>query len=157
MKYFIIFIFLELLKLTSFGQCDSSLVGKWKVISCFNGEVYFNLKNDSTFLAPEIKVIYPDTLSQKTFIELAKETYGSFVYDFEKDGKFSFFLHSRFQFSGQYCFIKSKHILRQTTKNSLGEDVTEDVKGKIENGLLYISQKWEDNTMYNIVLERVKQ
>ena len=53
------------------GQCDKSLVGHWRVIAAFNGEVYFNLKTDSAFISEEIKEMYPDTSSQNRMLALA--------------------------------------------------------------------------------------
>src|SRR6186997_1424463 len=107
MKYFGLFILLLLSKFSIFGQCDNSIIGEWKVISCFNGEVYFNLKNDSTFLTTEIKQEYPDTLTQRKYIEMAKDIYGRFIYRFNKDGQFthtadSLFNYTGFNYTGKY-------------------------------------------------------
>ena len=87
MKYSVLFIMFFFTEISIFGQCDNSFPGEWKVVSCFNGEVYFNLKTDSTYVTDEIKEMYPDSATQKRFIQLAKDVYGSFVYHFKKNGR----------------------------------------------------------------------
>ena len=155
MKYFIIIILFQITELPTFGQCDESLIGDWRVISCFNGEVYFNLKNDSTFLTPEMKELYPDSTSQWAFIQAAKDIYGSLVYHYAKDGTFIITAEAHYLNSGKYCFIPSDKVVLETTKNSLGKEVVENVNARLENDLLYLSKKWEEDKKYNIVLEKV--
>lgn len=155
MKYILIFLFLPLSN-SSEAQCDSSLVGKWKLVSYFNGEVYFNLKTDSTYLSPEIIASHPDKSEQQQFIQRAKDFFGNFVYVFGVDGRDSFFIYDRFQYDGTHCFIPSRGILQQTSKNSLGEDVTEDIKATLKDGLLYMSPSLESTEVFDLGFEKVK-
>ena len=75
------------------GQCDKSLVGHWQVVAAFNGEVYFNLKTDSTFISSEIKEMYPDTSSQNRMIALAKDIYSATNFSFDQNGIYRMYLH----------------------------------------------------------------
>lgn len=157
MKYLIIFILFQLIELSTFGQCDNSLIGDWKVVSCYNGEVYFNLKNDSSYLTAEIKVLYPDSISQKALVQAAKDIYGSFIYHYDRNGTFDITADSHFFASGKYCFIPTNRILRETTINSLGKEVIENVDAKLQNGFLFLSKKWDEAKMYDLVLEKINK
>jgi hypothetical protein len=157
MKIFTFIILLLLCKLSSFGQCDSSLIGNWKVISCFDGDVYFNLHNDSTFLSPEMIKTFPDTVLQKRFIQDRKELYGSVIYKYKKDGTFEFFGESYLQLSGRYCFIPSRQILQERSKNPSGKDATENIKVLLQNGLLFLSRKLDENKTLDLTLEKINE
>lgn len=137
------------------GQCNKSLVGHWQMIAAFNGEVYFNLKTDSTFISSEIKEMYPDTASQNRMIALAKDIYSATNFKFDKNGIYRMFLDTTFQIEGRYCYKVKDNILQLTSKNSLGKDITENTISRLENGLLYISKKQEDSEQtLDLILER---
>ena len=155
MRLLIISLLLSL-NIDSKGQCDKSIVGEWKVIAAFNGEIYFNLITDSTFITPDIKQMYPDTASQNRLLALAKQIYSAYKFSFEDKDVYKHYLDTAFLDSGYYCFKPSKKILQLSSKNSLGDEIIEDTISKIENGLLYISYKWGDENMIDFVLQKIK-
>ena len=157
MKYLIFFISLISLNLSVFSQCDESLTGDWKVISCFNGEIYFNLKTDSTFLTTEIKNQYPDSISQRALLQTAIDIYGSLMYHYDKNGTFILTSESHFLYSGKYCFVPSNETVLETSKDSMGKEIVEKINAKLENGLLRLSKKWDGEKMYDLVLEKLNK
>ena len=137
------------------GQCNKSLVGHWQVVAAFNGEVYFNLKTDSTFISSEIKEMYPDTASQNRMLAAAKEIYSGTNFKFDKNGIYKMYFDTNFLTEGQYCYKAKDNILRLISKNSLGRDMVENLISRLENGLLYISQKQEDDEhTLDLILEK---
>lgn len=138
-----------------FGQCDNSLVGKWKVISVFNGEIYFNLKTDSTFLTEEAKQKYPDTLAQKQFIQNAKFIYGTTTFEFQRNGVLILDMTSIFQDTSRYCYNSTDKILQHTAKNSYGQELTDTVAVTFRQNLLCFRFR-EIDAYYYAELERVE-
>ncbi len=137
------------------GQCDKSIVGSWHVVAAFNGQVYFNLKTDSSFISSEIREMYPDTLSQNRMLSVAKELYGTTKFIFEKNGVFKMYLDTAFQFEGKYCFKSENNILQLTSKNSSGENITDYSSSRFDKGFLLISQKQDDGErVLDLVLEK---
>lgn len=99
--------------------------------------------------------MYPDTSSQNKMLTIAKELYGATNFIFEKNGVYKLFLDNSFQYEGQYCYKAGNNILQWSSKNSLGENITENTNSRIEKDLLYISQKWDEGERtLDLVLER---
>ena len=155
MRLLIISLLLSL-NIDSKGQCDKSIIGEWKVIAAFNGEIYFNLITDSTFISPETKKMRPDTASQNKMLVLAKQIYSAYTFSFEDKDVYKHYMDTAFLYSGHYCFKPSNKILQLSSKNSLGEEIFENAISKIDKGLLYISHKWNDESMLDLVLEKIK-
>lgn len=59
-------------------------------------------------------------------------------------------------YNAKYCFDAVAGFITDTSSNSLGEEVSETIKAKIENGILLMSQKWQDTgTMYALTLRKI--
>ena len=42
MKFIFLLLAVLVGKVNTFGQCDTIIIGKWKIVSVFNGEIYIN-------------------------------------------------------------------------------------------------------------------
>ena len=153
MRLFIILLFFLIGRLPAIAQCDTSLTGKWKIAAIFNGEVYINLRTDSSFLTDEMKRLYPTKTAQKQLIEDAKYIYSETKFDFTKNGDLIFTMSSVVNDTSKYCYNAYQHNLRITSKNSDNQDVTDITPAKFLNGLLHFNYKW-GTAVYEVDLEK---
>ena len=136
------------------AQCDTSLIGKWKIVAIFNGEVYLNLKTDSTSLTDEMRKLYPTFKEQKELIENAKNIYGDTKFIFTKDGELIFEMASLVKDTSKYCYNSTRNKLQITPKNSNNQDETNTSSTNFINGLFHFNYKW-GTSVYTVDLEKV--
>ena len=135
------------------GQSDTSIAGVWKIISVYTDGIYYNFKTDSISLSKENKIKYADKSEEQKLITGLKMVFPTTRYHFERNGKFKQTMDNEFMFDGTYRNIPSQKVIEITTKNSFNENVTEKVTCMIENGLLRLSMKWDDERL-DVVLEK---
>jgi len=135
------------------GQSDTSIAGVWKIISVYTDGIYYNFKTDSISLSKENKIKYADKSEEQKLITGLKMVFPVTRYHFERNGKFKQTMDNEFMFDGTYRNIPSQKVIEITTKNSFNENVTEKVTCMIENGLLRLSMKWDDERL-DVVLEK---
>jgi len=80
-------LFFILLFSHSFAQ-DNNLIGKWQVISVDNGDVFYNIQNDSIKVYDSIKEQYNDSSKIDTLKDMIKMVYFTTTFIFEKEGKY---------------------------------------------------------------------
>ena len=142
-----------LLSSVIYGQKDTSIIGKWKLVSIESDGIYYNFKRDSISLSHENKMNYSDSAGIKQLGDRMKSVYSAIRFHFDNDNVFKQSMMGITIDEGSYRTIASKNIVEITTKNSLNEDVIENAKYYFENGLLHLSMKWEDQ-LFNLVLEK---
>ena len=153
MRVIFLFVSFLVLALTSFSQKKSAITGSWKVVSVFDGDIYFNLKTDSVYISPDMQARYPDTAVQKNLIANAKAIYGKMQFHFQSNGIFKQSRGAAFLFSSQFTDIPSKGIIEITSDNSLGEKVTDQIKYELRENQLYLSLQWDESN-FDYVLEK---
>ena len=155
MKNSLLFLLIFLTSVTGIAQHSSEISGSWKIVSIYDGGVYVNLKNDSVYVSPAMKAVYPDTTEFKKLISNAKITYGNIQFHFEKNAIFRQTMDTVILFTGTYKDIPAQHIFELTTKNSLNQNITDTVQYSIKNECLVFSLKWEE-IKFDFILERIK-
>ena len=155
MKFVIVFSFCFLCQLVSIAQCDTSIVGEWKALEVFSDQFYINLETDSSLLKPALKEKLPDTNSQVKLISQFKNVYKSAKYIFEKNGSYKYYSMGLVD-SGKYCLDAKLKKIQFLSKNSRGEEVSHNSNSKLENGLLYMYEKFDNGSFLNLVLEKRK-
>lgn len=146
-----------LLNLLVYCQCDTTIVGKWKVVSIKATGLYVNLKTDSSFI--EIDSI-GTTMTKEMIIEMFKEVWGTSQFEFTKDNSYHFKIMADITESGSYCFNNNKKLLTQTFKNDLGETHSDQNKAYLKGDYFYFHMAKAENDEINDVemifeLERV--
>jgi hypothetical protein len=157
MRKLILFTFFVLLNLLVYCQCDTTIIGKWKVVSIKANGLYVNLKTDSSFIELDL---FGATMTKEMIIEMIREVWGSSQFEFTKDNSYHFKIMADITENGSYCFNSSKKILTQTFKNDLGETYSEQNKAYIKDGYLYlymakVEDKEINDTEMIFELERV--
>lgn len=138
MRFALFFLIWLSLSKSAVSQCDSTLVGKWKVVSVKTSEVYFNLKTDSSFVEPDAIRNYPDT-NRQIIIEMNKMAWSNIQFEFKKGNSFTLSMMEGLSENGKYCFDQIKKSLNVTMKNGLGEDKTEEWKVYLNNQYLHMT------------------
>ncbi len=154
MKYILSLVLLISASTCSIAQ-NNALIGDWKIVSIDNGEIYYNVKNDSISIYPEFST---EVLSQTPLGQMknaAKMTYAETKFSFDDKGNFTWmFMPSVVDTLKYEVDIKTEKIT-VTGENSLGEAVTEEFSYKIRNNMLHFVVNFEESKGAYI-LERVK-
>ncbi|TDO26769.1 hypothetical protein [Sediminibacterium goheungense] len=146
-----------LFTLTANSQCDTMILGKWKVISVKTSELYFNLKTDSSFIESDAIKNYPDT-NRQMIIELNKMSWGNIRFEFKKGNQLTMqFMEGVVDDNMKFCFNDNKKLISITSKNSLGEDKTDDWSAYMKEGQLHMTIQFDpedDESKIQFVFER---
>jgi hypothetical protein len=126
------------------AQNHEDLIGKWKIISFFDGDVYFNIENDSTFLSHEIVYEHPDTADQNQIIREAKTIYGAFQFSFANDSIYIFSLDTTFLIKGTYKVNKKKNKLELKEINAHGKQFVDKIDFTLKDDRLKIFMVMEN-------------
>lgn len=156
MKYLFLFIVCISFSVHIKAQCDTSLIGQWKPITIIWEELRFDLKNDSVSISREKEVDDTNSSQEDIKRELVQLMFQSFQYIFRKDGSFEVTFIETLKDEGSYCFNREKGIIITTTKNSLDQPVSDEIKAKLIDDLLYIKISIDDETLFDLVLKRKK-
>jgi hypothetical protein len=151
---FLIIVFL-LIKCIGISQCDSSLVGSWKPISIFTGEIYYNFATDSIDIDEEMKQTYPDSTSREMLIEMVKMAFGNIQFTFNLDGSFEMKFMEELKDTGSYCFKLEKSMISMTSKNSLDQPVTTESKASLIKGVLHLKMNMGEEDIFELTMRRV--
>ena len=143
-----------LISIFTYSQCDSLLIGKWRIISTYSGTVYMNVKDDSSFIPKDSFLKDKDSVSQRDFVKANIAMFKKLIYEMDKDKCHTYSLDSSTNFSVNYCFMRSKDLIKYTISLKSGEIREVYSIAKIENGLLSISSQ-PGKPYYQIVFERI--
>lgn len=154
MRYLTLLIMSSFLNLSIQAQCDSLIIGTWKPISVFTGEVYYNFLNDSVSVSDEMKINYPDSSARSNVISMIKLMFTDFTYTFKNDNSYEMSLMDEVILKGTYCFYKERNILHITSKNGAGTLATDTLKASISNDILFIRISLEDEDFFEFNLKR---
>ncbi len=125
------------------AQKPSSIVGHWKVISVFTGEVFVSSKTDSIFLSDAIKELYPNPEYCKGYLDMARKVFLTDVY-FGPDGIYKHMMGDTVGYEQYYKINTLKSVIEVTGKNSLGNDVMEEIEYLITDEVLHLKIKTTD-------------
>jgi hypothetical protein len=157
MRYLLFSLIVLILSKSALSQCDNILVGKWKVVAVNNGYTYFNLKTDSVRIAPEMGMGFTSDSAKQQFLALQKMVYGSFEFHFKNDSVLTMRMLDGFVEDVRYCYKKSVNKIKITSKNSLGEDKSDELPAMIKNELLYFTlTESEDGEVLELIMEKNK-
>jgi hypothetical protein len=125
MKFISLLLAILIARSNTFGQCDTAIIGKWRIVSIFNGEIYVNFKTDSVFVTHEAKQSFTDTVELNSFVATAKEMFRSLSFLFQKNGVYKTFIENYDEDSGTYCFKHESNILQLTSNEFYGKIMQE--------------------------------
>lgn len=154
MRVLLLIIFFLSIKCIGISQCDSSLVGSWKPITIFTGEIYYNFTTDSIAIDEGLKQTYPDSSSQEMLIEVVKMMFGNIQFTFNRDGSFELQLMQELRDTGTYCFNLEKGVVSMTSRNSLEQPVTTESKASLSKGVLYLKMKMGEDDFFELTMRR---
>ena len=156
MKSTLLFTLIFLSSFSIQAQENTFIVGSWTVITISDADLYINIETDSSFLSPEMVKTYPDTADQKKMIYQAKALFGSTQFHFNKNNIFKQTVDTMLLYAGKYKIDITNKKLELTTKNTLGEDVTEKMDCDFIDNTLKFSILL-DETKLDLVLRKIKQ
>lgn len=133
---------------------DNRIIGKWKAVSVDNGEIYFNIENDSIKLYDVIKEDYNEVSKIENLKEMTKLVYFSIIFNFDKNGKYQ--QKSDFaQFNLYYKVNKEKGvILTSDSIENLDMNFSE-MGYKMKDNYLYLEIN-ETEPATNFILKKIK-
>lgn len=141
---FLIAVFISVTKIHA--QCDSSLIGNWRVVSVKTEDGFFNFLTDSMSVFPGAYNNDKDSAKQ-VLIDMYKMMYGSIEFDFTSASKLSMrFMGELMINDTKYCFNKNSSLIMVTSQNSLGKPITEEWPGYIKDGLLFLTMSFKGDT-----------
>lgn len=157
MKQLAVLCFCIFLSAIAKSQCDTVILGKWKVVSVKTSEVYFNLKTDSSFIEPDAIRNYPDT-NRQMIIEMNKMAWSNMRFDFKEGNQLIMqFMEGVILDSLRFCFNNNKKLLSTTSKNSFGEDKTDEWLAYLKEGQLHMTIQFDsedEESKIQFVFER---
>ncbi len=138
------------------GQCDNSLLGKWKVVAVLNVGSYINLKTDSVYFPTYMANKYATDSLKRIFIKEQKEMYQNAFFHFKTDSSLNANMLGDYTEDIRYCYKKSENKIHLISKNETGEKVINERTTLIKNGLLHItiSPVEMKDYIFEIVLEK---
>jgi hypothetical protein len=155
---------LFLITILLFTQNDlfsqSTVVGKWTVISAFDGDVYLDSKSDSFTISKRFQKLFGDSLlmAKKIF----QTSYLGNRFEFKEDGIYCIYPVEDPEVSGKYVINKADSIilLKRTDTNNTGEfdprfflSEAKKLKYFFTNSLLHLYLEFEERHV-DFVLER---
>lgn len=141
---FLIVLFISVTEIHA--QCDSSLIGNWRVVSVKTEDGFFNFLTDSMSVFPGAYNNGADSAKQ-ALMDIHKMMYGSIEFDFTTASKLSMrFMGELMINDTKYCFNKKSNLIMVTSQNSLGEYITDEWPGHIKDGLLFITMSVKGDT-----------
>ena len=142
MKYLLI-IFLLIISTFSRAQ-KNSLVGEWKIVSIDNGEIFYNVKNDSISVSPEFTEEDLDMSQLAHLKKITRITYGNTMFSFDAEGNFSWVFMHGVATKSKYEIDERKQSIKLTGKNDLGQAIVDEFPYKLKNGLLYFTITFQE-------------
>jgi hypothetical protein len=139
MKKFVFLCILLCIEFNVSAQKTASIIGRWQVVSYFDGEIYFNLQTDSSSISKEMLYSYPEKKAQEKLIENAKQIYSGFEYEFKKNGVYKQKLGIFDSSEGIYKLNPSKG-----TVDLFFDDSKQTCKYSFKNGLLEFTILFDD-------------
>ncbi len=134
-----------------FSQTNS-VVGKWKVVSIDNGEIYYNVKTDSISVSQDLQDVYGNDESIKMLKDMMKKGYSFF----EFDTKGVFIMGTQFgTIESKYTNDVQRSIIMIEGKNSFNENVIDEMPYKFNDGQLHLSLTFAEPPAL-LVLEKLK-
>jgi hypothetical protein len=153
MKFSFLSSFILLFAITN-GQ--TTITGKWKIVSIDKPDLYYNCMNDSMSFK-ERSAGLPDTTAQKNTAQTIKATLCSFQFIFKSNSKFKFIADSILMVAeGNYQVFPAKKIIQFSNKRSSGLndfDLPDKISYLIKDGLLYLSMDGNDEE-FEIILKK---
>lgn len=155
-SFFVLFIWI-LLSNTAAGQCDNSLIGKWKVIAVNNGATYINFKTDSIHFSSAMDFTYRRDSLKQVVLAFQKDMYKDALLHFKNDSS----LHARMLGEDtdniRYCFQKLTNQIQIISEESSGKKIVTKRTAAIKNGLLYmtISPPEMKDYVFEIIFEKI--
>lgn len=153
--FFVLFIWI-LLSGSAAGQCDNSLIGKWKVIAVNNGPVYINFKADSIHFSSAMDFPYRRDSLKQVVLTFQKDMYKDALLHFKNDSS----LHARMLGEDtdniRYCFQKLTNQIQIISEDSPGKKIVTTRTAAIKNSLLYmtISAPEMKDYLFEIIFEK---
>ena len=139
------------------GQCDNSLLGKWKVVIVLNGGTYINLKTDSVHFPTYMANKYATDSLKHIFFKEQKDMYQNAFFHFKNDSSLNANMFGDYTEDIRYCYKKSENKMHLISKNEAGENVITERTTLIKNGLLHItiSPVEMKDYIFEILLEKI--
>ena len=138
----VLFQFAVLISSIGRGQADTSIIGKWKIVSVEMAGIYYNFERDSVSLSNDVKS-RTDEFIQEQIVSTVRMVHSDTEFHFEKNGIFKFRLMGNMT-PGSYKIDTSQNVIEMTSKNSLNEEVADKVKYNLKKGPLSLFMEFED-------------
>jgi len=146
----------SLILLLAIANGQTTIAGKWKIVSIDQPDVYYNCMNDSMSFK-EMAAGFPDTTTQKNTAQMIKATLCNFQFIFKSDSKFKFIADSiLIVVEGNYQELPAKKIIQLSNKKSSGLndfDLPDKIKYLFKDGLLYLSMDGNDEE-FELILKK---
>ena len=142
---------------TSTSQSKSSIVGKWKVFSVSDQNMYFNLKTDSFSVSEELKLMHQTPEKQDELVKFLVSLWQNLEYHFTEDGKFQGFQNDTIpSVRGKYREDKKAGIMEWDVLRINGIVQTGKVIYRIRNEWLYLTFSEKDKQIA-MIFERMTE
>jgi hypothetical protein len=133
---------------------NNELVGKWKVISVDNGEIYYNIKNDSIKIYDIIKEEYNEVSKIESLKEMTKLVYFSILFIFDENGKYQ--QKSDFaEFNLYYNVNKKKGVILLSDSIENFDINSSEMDFELKNNFLYLEIK-DSEPSTKFILKRIE-
>jgi hypothetical protein len=91
-----------------FSQTNS-LVGKWKVVSAFDGDIYISSKPDSFYISDRFKKLFEDSISMAN--KFFQTFYLGNQFEFKKNGTYNIYPKESPIVAGEYTVSRKDSII----------------------------------------------
>lgn len=136
MKYFFL---MALVTISTISLAQKSIIGKWKIVSIDNGEIYYNFQKDSLLISPEFSKTNLDSMETIQIKSTVKQVYGNTKFSFDKNGNYKWQCIPFFEAIGKFSVDEKKQTIKMDGENSLREIITDEFPYQIKNNQLEIT------------------
>jgi hypothetical protein len=128
------------------------LIGRWKVISMSNEELYVNFKNDSVSIVPGSSMT-KDSMKAKEIASSLFQLMGEVIFLFTKEGKFSQTHEGKLDGIGTFS-VDDKSSIINTNVNRNNDNMTETISYVITQNILYLTYIEDGDGNFTLGLEK---